>query len=153
HEVHEFDTILDVVEQGKCDAGLVIHEGQLTYGDQGLHLVVDLGVWWQKDTGLPLPLGANAIRKDLGPEVMEEVTAHLKASIEYGLEHRQEALAHAAKYGRDLDEARNDKFVGMYVNDWTVDFGEKGREAVRLLLKRGHEAGVIPNPVDVEFVG
>ncbi|MEM1061193.1 MAG: MqnA/MqnD/SBP family protein [Planctomycetota bacterium] len=153
HEVHEFDTILDVVEQGKCDAGLVIHEGQLTYGDQGLHLVVDLGVWWQKDTGLPLPLGANAIRKDLGPEVMEVVTAPQKASIEYGLEHRQEALAHAAKYGRDLDEARNDKFVGMYVNDWTVDFGEKGREAVRLLLKRGHQAGVIPNPVDVEFVG
>ncbi|QDT36688.1 menaquinone biosynthesis family protein [Stratiformator vulcanicus] len=153
HEVHEFDTILDVVERGDCDAGLIIHEGQLTYGDQGLKLIVDLGVWWQEDTGLPLPLGANAIRKDLGPEVMEEVTAYLKQSIEYGLEHRQEALAHAAKYGRDLDEARNDKFVGMYVNDWTIDFGDKGREAVRLLLKRGYEAGVIPNPVEVEFIG
>ena len=153
HEVHEFDEILNVVERGEVDAGLIIHEGQLTYGDQGLHLVVDLGVWWKEQTGLPLPLGANAIRRDLGREVMEEVTAYLKESIAYGLEHRREALDHAAKYGRDLDDARADKFVGMYVNDWTLDFGETGRRAVAELLRRGHEAGIIPNPVELEFIG
>ena len=153
HEVHEFDEILNVVERGEADAGLIIHEGQLTYGDQGLHLVVDLGAWWMEETGLPLPLGANAIRRDLGQEVMEEVTHHLRESIAYGLEHRREALDHAAKYGRDLDDAKADKFVGMYVNDWTLDFGEVGRKAVAELLKRGHEAGIIPNPVELEFIG
>lgn len=153
YEVHEFDRILDVVAGGRADAGLIIHEGQLTYGDQGLHLVVDLGKWWQEQTGLPLPLGANAIRKDLGRPVMEDVTALLKESIQYGLDHREEALQYAQKYGRDLDHARADRFVGMYVNDWTLNFGERGRRAVATLLERGHEAGVIPQPVELQFVG
>ena len=153
YEVRPFDTMLDVVSSGEFDAGLVIHEGQLTYGDAGLHLVVDTGVWFQEETGLPLPLGANAIRRDLGPEVMAEVTEILRRSIRYGLENRSEALTYAAKWGRDLDPERNDRFVGMYVNDWTLDFGERGRRAVRELLKRGHAAGVIPRAVEPEFVG
>lgn len=152
-EVHPFDEILNIVEAGQADAGLIIHEGQLTYQNQGLHLIVDLGKWWLEDTGLPLPLGGNAIRRDLGRETMEEVTALLKQSIEYGLQHRQEALAHALQYGRDLDRSQADKFVGMYVNDWTLDFGERGRAAVRLLLERAYEAKIIPHPVDLEFVG
>ena len=154
YEIHDFDQILNVVERGDADAGLVIHEGQLTYENQGLKLIVDLGEWWYELTdGLPLPLGANAIRKDLGPQVMDEVTAILKQSIQYGLDHREAALDHALKYGRDLDRAKADKFVGMYVNDWTIDFGEKGREAVNLFLKKGYEAGIIPEPVNVEFIG
>lgn len=153
YEVHPFDEILNLVEQKKVDAGLIIHEGQLTYGDQGLHLIVDLGEWWMNETDLPLPLGANAIRKDLGQPAMEEVTALLKQSIEYGLEHRDEALAYALQYGRDLDTQKADKFVGMYVNDWTLDFGERGRHAVKTLLDRGHAAGIIPNPVELEFIG
>lgn len=151
--VRPFDEILNVVERGEADAGLIIHEGQLTYGDQGLSLVVDLGKWWMEETGLPLPLGANAIRKDLGPEAMEEVTALLKKSIEFGLEHRSEALEHAMQYGRDLNPEKADRFVGMYVNDWTIDFGERGRQAVSLLLDRAFEAGLIPKKVDVEFIG
>lgn len=150
--VHPFDEILNVVERGEVDAGLIIHEGQLTYMDQGLHLVVDLGKWWMEKTGLPFPLGGNAIRKDLGPEAMEEVTRLLRQSIRYGLEHRKEALAHAAKYGRDLNDDKADEFVGMYVNDWTVDFGERGREAVARLLSEGYKAGLIPNPVQLEFI-
>ena len=150
---HPFDEILNLVERGEVDAGLIIHEGQLTYGDQGLSLVIDMGVWWHEETGLPLPLGANAIRRDLGREVMEEVTQYLKQSIQYGLDHREDALAHAMKYGRDLDTAKTDKFVGMYVNDWTLDFGEVGRQAVSELMKRGFEAGIIPNKVDVDFIG
>ncbi|MGD9856050.1 MAG: menaquinone biosynthesis family protein [Planctomycetaceae bacterium] len=153
YEVHDFDRILNVVAAGEADAGLIIHEGQLTYGDQGLHLVVDLGRWWMDKTGLPLPLGANAIRKDLGRPVMDEVTALLKQSIQYGLDHRQEALDYALQYGRDLDNAQADEFVGMYVNDWTLDFGERGRRAVATLLQRGHEAGIIPDPVELEFIG
>jgi len=153
YEVHPFDEILNLVEAGRFDAGLIIHEGQLTYGDQGLHLVVDLGCWWHDETGLPLPLGANAIRKDLGRQAMEEVTVLLKESIQYGLDHREEALAYALQYGRDLDHAKADRFVGMYVNDWTLDFGERGREAVALLLDRGYKAGIIPNPVTLEFIG
>ncbi|MFH1302873.1 MAG: MqnA/MqnD/SBP family protein [Planctomycetota bacterium] len=153
YEEHPFDEILNLVEQGKFDAGLIIHEGQLTYANQGLKLVVDMGQWWYEETGLPLPLGANAIRKDMGQEMMEEVTAILKRSIEYGLEHRDEALDHALKYGRDLNRGSADKFVGMYVNDWTLDFGDRGREAVALLLKKGYEAGIIPNPVKLEFIG
>ncbi|MDG2390223.1 MAG: ABC transporter substrate-binding protein [Planctomycetaceae bacterium] len=152
-EVHPFDEILNVVEQGKVDAGLCIHEGQLTYEDQGLKLVVDLGVWWFEDTGLPLPLGANAIRRDMGQQAMEEVTALLKESIQYGLDNRQAGLDYAAQFGRGLNDAKADKFVGMYVNDWTLDFGEKGREAVKLLLDRGFEAGIIPHKVDVDFIG
>ena len=152
YEVHPFDRLLDIVEAGEADAGLIIHEGQLTYGEQGLHLVVDMGKWWMQETGLPLPLGANAIRKDLGLAVMQEVTTYLKRSIEYGLEHRDEALAYALQYGRDLDHQKADTFVGMYVNDWTLDFGERGREAVRVLLARGHEAGVIPERIEPEFI-
>jgi 1,4-dihydroxy-6-naphthoate synthase len=151
--VHPFDRILDVVAQGQADAGLIIHEGQLTYADQGLSLVVDLGKWWHDETGLPLPLGGNAIRKDLGRQAMDEVTVLLKQSIVYGLEHRSEALAHAMQYGRDLDTAKTDRFVGMYVNDWTLDFGPRGREAVELLLRRGFEEGIIPRPVELEFIG
>ena len=152
-DVKPFDEILDVVQAGEADAGLIIHEGQLTYGNQGLALIVDLGKWWQGETGLPLPLGANVIRKDLGHPAMEEVTALLKRSIQYGLEHRDEALEYALQFGRDLDRSRADEFVGMYVNDWTLDFGERGRQAVKTLLERGFEAGVIPNPVELEFVG
>jgi 1,4-dihydroxy-6-naphthoate synthase len=152
YEVHPFDEILNIVAAGKADAGLVIHEGQLTYQKQGLNLVVDLGCWWHDQTGLPLPLGGNAIRRDLGPIAMKEVTELLRESIRYGLDHRKEALKHAEQYGRDLDEARTDKFVGMYVNDWTIDFGQRGREAVATLLDRGYRAGIIPNPVQLEFI-
>ncbi len=152
-----FDQILDVVEAGqhegrKIDAGLIIHEGQLTFHERGLSLVVDLGQWWFEETGLPLPLGANALRRDLGPEAICEVNALLKRSIEYGLTHRQEALDYALQYGRDLDRDKADRFVGMYVNDWTLDFGPRGRQAVTELLARGHRAGVIPNLVAPEFV-
>jgi 1,4-dihydroxy-6-naphthoate synthase len=153
YEVHPFDEILNIVVAGRADAGLIIHEGQLTYADQGLSLVVDLGRWWKEETGLPLPLGANAIRRDLGQTAMDEVTALLKQSIQYGLEHRREALDYAQRFGRDLDSERADRFVGMYVNDWTLDFGPRGREAVAVLLQRAHDAGVIPEPVKVEFVG
>ena len=153
HEVYPFDEILNLVEAGKRDAGLIIHEGQLTYADQGLSLIVDMGKWWKEETGLPLPLGANAIRKDLGRQTMEEVTELLKQSIQYGLDHRSEALEYALQFGRDLDQDKADTFVGMYVNDWTLDFGEKGKEAVATLLRRGYEAGVIPNPVELEFIG
>ena len=153
HVVIPFDKIFDALKAGEADAGLIIHEGQLTYAGQGLKLIVDLGKWWREETGLPLPLGANAIRRDLGQTVMEEVTALLRQSIEYGLDHRQEALEHALQYGRDLDRSKADTFVGMYVNDWTLDFGERGREAVATLLRRGHEAGIIPQPVELEFIG
>jgi 1,4-dihydroxy-6-naphthoate synthase len=157
HVVVPFDQILDAVEAGQfdgkpVDAGLIIHEGQLTYGERKLELLVDLGQWWHEETGLPLPLGANAIRKDLGPEVMREVNRLLKESIRYGLEHRQEALDYALQYGRDLDRAKADTFVGMYVNDWTLDFGPRGRQAVRELLARGHAAGVIPKKIEPEFI-
>ena len=125
----------------------------MTYGDRGLHLVVDLGQWWMAETGLPLPLGANALRKDLGAETIRDVNRLLLESIRYGLDHRDEALAYALQYGRDLDHERADRFVGMYVNDWTLDFGPRGREAVRQLLARGHAAGVLPKRVEPEFVG
>lgn len=150
---YEFDVILQKVASGEVDAGLIIHEGQLTYPQMGLKLVVDLGQWWLQETGLPLPLGGNVIRRDLGRQTMEEVTALLKQSIEYALAHRDEALSHALQYGRDLDRSQADKFVGMYVNDWTLDFGARGREAVSLLLKRAYEAKIIPHQVDIEFVG
>ena len=158
HVVVPFDEILETVQRGerdgrRIDAGLIIHEGQLTYGQSELKLVVDLGVWWKELTGLPLPLGANAIRKDLGAETMREVEKILHESIRYGLDHRQEALNHALQYGRDLDRGQADKFVGMYVNDWTLDFGARGREAVRQFLAMGHERGVLPKLVTPEFVG
>lgn len=152
-----FDRILDAVEAGEfagqaVDAGLIIHEGQLTYGDRKLELVVDTGQWWFDETGLPLPLGANAVRRDLGSEVVREVTRLLKESIRYGLAHRAEALDYALQYGRDLDRSKADQFVGMYVNDWTLDFGPRGRQAVTELLARGYDAGVIPHQVVPEFV-
>jgi len=152
YEVVPFDEILNAVEQGKVDAGLIIHEGQLTFQNQGLKLVVDLGVWWYEKTGLPLPLGGNVVRKDLGADIISEASRLIRESIHYGLNHRKEALAYALQYGRDLDTGLADKFVGMYVNDWTVDYGEKGRKAVQMLLTEGHKAGVIPHPVLVEFV-
>ncbi len=139
--VHPFDEILNIVESGQTDAGLIIHEGQLTFADQGLKLIVDMGQWWHEETGLPLPLGANAIRKDLGREAMEDVTRLLKQSIQYGLDHREEALEYALQFGRDLDRSKADAFVGMYVNDWTLDFGERGREAVAVLLQAGLRSG------------
>ena len=158
YTVVPFDQILDAVIRGeyqgnRVQAGLIIHEGQLTYGEVDLKLVVDLGQWWHEQTGLPLPLGANAIRKDLGPAVMADVTRLLKQSIEYGLEHRDEALDYALQYGRDLRRDQADRFVGMYVNDWTLDFGTRGRQAVRELLNRGHEAGIISQRVEPEFIG
>ncbi len=151
--VTPFDQIEDAVLAGKVDLGLLIHEGQLTYQDQGLHLWADMGEWWFQDTGLPLPLGGNVVRRDLGPEIVAQVARDLKASIVYALEHRSPALAHAKQYNRGIGDERTDTFVGMYVNEWTVDYGDRGREAVRQLLKRGHEAGIIPHPVQVEFVG
>jgi 1,4-dihydroxy-6-naphthoate synthase len=148
-----FDEIEDVVERGEVDAGLLIHEGQLTFGDRGLHLIADMGEWWFQETGLPLPLGGNVIRKDLGPQLIATISRHLHASIAYGLEHRSHALTHAMQYARGLDPHRADTFVGMYVNEWTLDYGERGRDAVRLLLEEGHKAGIIPHQVTVEFVG
>ena len=152
HEVVPFDQILGAVAGGQYDAGLIIHEGQLTFANQGLHLVVDLGVWWQGRTGLPLPLGGNVVRRDLGPETMRRISRLLKESIRYGLDHRDEALAYALSYARDMDRSLADRFVGMYVNDWTLDYGPRGREAVRRLLAEGHRAGIIPRPVALEFV-
>ncbi len=153
-----FDQIIEVTAAGefngkRIDAGLIIHEGQLTYAGENLQLLVDLGKWWHQETNLPLPLGANGIRKDLGAETMAEVTRLLKESIQYGLEHRGEALDYALGFGRGLDRGMADTFVGMYVNDWTLDFGPRGREAVTQLLARGHQAGVIPKLVVPEFVG
>ncbi|MDX2036994.1 MAG: MqnA/MqnD/SBP family protein [Isosphaeraceae bacterium] len=151
--VMPFDQILPAVAEGKVDVGLIIHEGQLYYGEKGLHQVVDLGRWWYEQTGLPLPLGGNVVRRDLGTEAIEEIGRLLRASIVYALEHREEALNYALKYARDLDPAMANEFVGMYVNDWTVDYGERGRTAVRTLLSRAVEAGILPGPVDVQFVG
>jgi 1,4-dihydroxy-6-naphthoate synthase len=148
-----FDEIMGYVEGGGADVGLVIHEGQLTHEGEGFHLVGDLGVWWQEDTGLPLPLGGNVVRRDLGDETVREVARYVKESIRYALDHREEALAYALGYARDLPPELADRFVSMYVNEWTVDYGETGRRAVRALLERGHEAGVIPHRVEVEFVG
>ncbi len=151
-----FERILDVVVAGEyegqpIDAGLIIHEGQLTYAQQGLALIVDTGQWWFDQTGLPLPLGANGLRKDLGQQVIADVQRLLRASIEYGLQHRHDALEYALGFGRGLDPAKADEFVAMYVNDWTLDFGPRGRQAVAELLARGHAAGVIPKLVTPEF--
>ena len=158
YTVVPFDQIIAAVESGQwngtpIDAGLIIHEGQLTYDQHGLQLIVDLGKWWHETTGNPLPLGANAIRRDLGDHVIGEVTRLLKQSIEYGLAHREEALDYALQYGRDLDREKADQFVGMYVNDWTVDFGQRGKAAVGELLRRGHECGLLPHLIVPEFVG
>jgi 1,4-dihydroxy-6-naphthoate synthase len=148
-----FDEIEDAVERGVVDAGLLIHEGQLTFADRGLHLIVDTGEWWFQQTGLPLPLGGNVIRKDLGEELIETISRHLHASIAYGLRHRAPALEHAMQYARGLDAGRADTFVGMYVNEWTLDYGSRGRAAVQRLLDEGHRAGIIPHAVRLEFAG
>jgi 5,8-dihydroxy-2-naphthoate synthase len=148
-----FDQIEEAVLRGEVDAGLLIHEGQLTYGDRGLQLWTDLGVWWLGDTGLPLPLGGNAVRRDLGPAVTDQIARDLRASIVYALEHRAPALAHAKQFNRGIGDERTDTFVGMYVNQWTVDYGPRGRQAVQLLLDRGYEVGLLPERVVVEFVG
>jgi 1,4-dihydroxy-6-naphthoate synthase len=151
-EVVPFDQILDKVLRSEVDAGLLIHEGQLTYAAAGLHKILDLGEWWQKETDLPLPLGGNAVRRDLGEETVRSLGTLLRASIEHGLNNREAALTYALDYGRGLGRPMADRFVGMYVNDYTLDYGPKGRRAVELFLKRGHEAGIIPHPVSVEFV-
>jgi len=148
-----FDQIIPEVLEGKHEAGLIIHEGQLTYAKSGLQRIIDLGKWWQRMTGLPLPLGGNAIRRALGPELMLQVANALKDSIQYALDHRDEALAYAMQFARDLDPQLADKFVGMYVNERTLDYGADGREAVRRLLDMGHKAGIIPHPAHVEFIG
>src|SRR5271155_4281382 len=150
-EVVPFDQIIPQVLEGKFEAGLIIHEGQLTYDKSGLHRIVDLGKWWQKVTGLPLPLGGNAIRRSLGPELMSSVGNALRESIQYALDHREEALAYAMQFARDLDSQLADKFVGMYVNERTLDYGPEGREAVRRLLDMGHKAGIIPQASRVDF--
>lgn len=152
YEVVEFDQIPAYVKAGKADAGLIIHEGQLTYGQLGLHLVVDLGAWWHERTALPLPLGGNCIRKDLGREAMQDVTDVLKASIRYSLDHRAQAVEYALQFGRDLNRELADRFVGMYVNDWTLDYGPRGREAISRLLTEGAKAGLVPDPREVEYV-
>lgn len=151
-EVVPFDEIPAAVVSGRAGLGLLIHEGQLTYADEGLEAVVDLGSWWRDETGLPLPLGGNAVRRDLGTEVIGDVSRLLRASIDYGLEHREEALAHASTFGRGLNAERTDRFVGMYVNDWTLDLGERGRRAVAHLFERAHRAGLIPAVKELDFV-
>ncbi|HEX8523829.1 MAG TPA: MqnA/MqnD/SBP family protein [Tepidisphaeraceae bacterium] len=152
YQVVPFDEIPRYVKDGKCDAGLIIHEGQLTYQQLGLHLVVDLGMWWYEQTKLPLPLGGNCIRKDLGASAMQEVTDILKASIQYSLDHRDKAVEYALRFGRDLDRALADKFVGMYVNNWTLDYGAVGREAITRLLNEGAKAKLVPAIGKIDFV-
>lgn len=152
YEVVMFDQIPQYVKDGKADAGLLIHEGQLTYEKSGLHLVVDLGVWWQKKTGLPLPLGGNCIRRDLGRPTMQEVTDIIKASIQFSLDHRREAVEYALQFGRDLNRDLADQFVGMYVNRWTLDYGEPGRRAINQLLAEGAKLGIVPAIGDIDYV-
>jgi 1,4-dihydroxy-6-naphthoate synthase len=147
-----FDRILDEVREGRADAGLVIHEGQLTFGGHGLHRVVDLGEWWKRETGLPLPLGGNAVRRALGADLMRALTRLVRETVRYSLAHRDEALRHAMSFARGMERQVADRFVGMWVNEMTVDCGEVGRRAVQTLLDRGHEAGVIPGRVRADFV-
>ncbi len=156
-EIVPFDEIPDAVIRGEyrgkpVDAGLVIHEGQLTFVDQGLTLVLETGEWWMRETGLPLPLGANVVRRDLGSQVCADVQRYLRESIQYALDHRQDALDYALSFGRGLERSKADTFVGMYVNDWTLGFGARGRESVRLFLERGFKAGILPKLVVPEFV-
>lgn len=156
YRIVPFDQIIPEVVAGRAEAGLIIHEGQLTYAASGLHKIVDLGEWWYGVTGgLPLPLGGNAIRKDLGAELMGRINRYLKQSIEFSLAHRDAAVRHSLQYARDMenDAALADKFVGMYVNDLTLDYGERGQQAVELFLRKAHQAGYLPNPVAVQFVG
>jgi 1,4-dihydroxy-6-naphthoate synthase len=147
-----FDKILDAVQAKEVEAGLLIHEGQLLFSQIGLHRVVDLGQWWQETTGLPLPLGANAIRRRLGPDIGRKVARVIRDSVSYALEHREPALNYALQFARDMDPQLADKFIGMYVNRWTLDYGEEGRRAVRELLARGAAVGLVPSSFKVEFL-
>lgn len=152
HVVVPFDEIIDAVKSGVVDAGLLIHEGQLFYNQMGLDKVLDLGEWWHEKTGLPLPMGGNVIRRDLGAELMRQVSKYLHESIVYSMENREDALAYAMQFARDMQPELADRFVAMWVNDLTLDYGDRGREAVRLLLDEGHKAGIIPHQVKVDFV-
>jgi 1,4-dihydroxy-6-naphthoate synthase len=147
-----FDRILEEVGEGRAEVGLIIHEGQLTFAGHGLGKVVDLGAWWKQETGLPLPLGGNAVRRDLGPELMARLTRLVRETVRYSLDHREQALAHAMRYARGMEKGVADRFVGMWVNEMTLDCGERGRRAVQELLDRGHAAGVIPSRVRADFV-
>ncbi len=148
-----FDRIIPEILAGNFEAGLIIHEGQLTYGSSGLHKIIDLGQWWKEQHGLPLPLGGNAIKRDLGPELMLTVTNALRESIQHALDHREEALAYAMQFARDLDSPTANRFVSMYVNERTLDYGPDGRKSIQQFLELGHERGLIPHPVKVDFVG
>ena len=152
HVVVPFDKIIDAVKNGDADAGLLIHEGQLFYNQMGLHKVLDLGEWWHEKTDLPLPMGGNVIRRDLGKDLMKEVSKHLHRSIQYSLDNREDALAYAMQFARDMEPALADRFVAMWVNDLTLDYGDRGRKAVRKLLDEGYKAGIIPEKVKVDFV-
>ena len=152
YKVVPFDRILDGVRDGKYDAGLLIHEGQLTYREMGLYKVLDLGVWWLKETGLPLPLGGNVIKRDLGKRMMERVAQDIRKSIQYGLDHRDEAMAYALQFARGLDTQRVDRFIGMYVNDLTLDYGSEGKRAVKKLLSEAYKKKIIPERVALEFI-
>ena len=152
YQVYPFDQIIDAVQKGKVDAGLLIHEGQLFYKELGLDKVLDLGEWWHERTGLPLPMGGNAIKRDLGADLMKQVSRHLHRSIMYSMENREDALAYAMQFARDMAPEVADRSVAMWVNELTLDYGERGKEGVRRLLTEGYEAGIIPHKVDVEFV-
>ena len=152
HVVVPFDEIIDAVQKGDVDAGLLIHEGQLFFNQLGLHKVLDLGEWWHEKTGLPLPMGGNVIRRDLGRDLMQQVSKHLHSSIVYSMENREDALAYAMQFARDMQPELADRFVAMWVNDLTLDYGDRGREAVKRLLAEGHKAGIIPHKVKVDFV-
>ena len=148
-----FDQIIPAVQAGTVDAGLIIHEGQLQFPELGMHKVVDLGQWWMETTKLPLPLGGNAVRRALGPETGRRISQAIRESVAYGLEHREEALNYAMQFARDMNPELADKFVGMYVNNWTLGYGERGKKAVQLLLDRGYQAGLLPGPAAAEFLG
>jgi 1,4-dihydroxy-6-naphthoate synthase len=150
--VMAFDKILDAVKNEVVEAGLLIHEGQLLFPQLGMHRVIDLGVWWHEQTGLPLPLGGNAVRRALGPALGLQIAKTIKDSVEYGLEHREEALNYAMQFARDMETEVADKFIGMYVNRWTLGYGERGKQAVRALIERGTAAGLLPGPPDIEFL-
>ncbi len=152
YDVVPFDEIIDYVQKGKADAGLLIHEGQLFYKQVGMDKVLDLGEWWHDETGLPLPMGGNVIRRELGEDLMREVSGHLKRSIQYSMDNREDALAYAMQFARDMPPELADRFVAMWVNDLTLDYGERGKEGVKLLLDKGYEHGIIPHKVNVEFV-
>jgi 5,8-dihydroxy-2-naphthoate synthase len=150
--VMPFDKIIEAVQNGVVEAGLLIHEGQLFFPQLGLHRVLDLGVWWQEQTDLPLPLGGNAVRRALGPELARQIAKTIRESVSYGLEHREEALNYAMQFARDMDTDLADKFVGMYVNKWTLGYGDRGKKAVKELIVRGTKAGLLPAPAEVEFL-